>query len=174
MGMTFFIAFLAFLVSWGLAILIGIYVAVKQYSFADYFFTFIGFIGLATPGFLLALVLMYISYAVLVSKCGLLYSPEFEPQPMSWAKFVDLLKHLWLPVLILNIAGMANIIPTLQASCSTICANSMSLWRAPAPFRIPDDYAISCAYCHQSDPQPDFLLMAWLFSRGTALRSCST
>ena len=54
MGMTFFIAFLAFLVSWGLAIPIGIYVAVKQYSFADYFFTFIGFIGLATPGFLLA------------------------------------------------------------------------------------------------------------------------
>ena len=51
MGMTFFIAFLAFLVSWGLAIPVGIYVAVKQYSFADYFFTFIGFIGLATPGF---------------------------------------------------------------------------------------------------------------------------
>ena len=92
MGMTFFIAFLAFLVSWGLAIPVGIYVAVKQYSFADYFFTFIGFIGLATPGFLLALVLMYISYAVLGIKVGGLFSPEFEPQPMSWAKFVDLLK----------------------------------------------------------------------------------
>ena len=63
MGMTFFIAFLAFIVCWGLAIPVGIFVAVKQYSFADYFFTFLGFIGLATPGFLLALVLMYICYA---------------------------------------------------------------------------------------------------------------
>lgn len=70
MGMTFFISFLAFVVCWSLAIPIGILVAVKQYSVADYAFTFIGFVGLATPGFLLALVLMYISYAYLGIKSG--------------------------------------------------------------------------------------------------------
>ena len=116
MGMTFFIAFLAFVVCWGFAIPVGIFVAVKQYSLADYFFTFLGFIGLATPGFLLALVLMYISYAVFGIRVGGLYSPEFEIQPMSWAKFVDLLKHIWLPVLILALGGTANLIRTLRAT----------------------------------------------------------
>lgn len=116
MGMTFFIALLSFFVSWGLAIPAGIYVAVKQYSLADYFFTLLGFIGLATPGFLLALVLMYVSYSMLGIHVGGLYSPEFVVQPMSWAKFLDLLKHLWLPVLILAIAGQADIIRTLRAT----------------------------------------------------------
>ena len=116
MGMTFFIAFLAFVVCWGFAIPVGIFVAVKQYSFADYFFTFLGFIGLATPGFLLALVLMYISYAVFGIRVGGLYSPEFETQAMSWAKFVNLLQHIWLPVLILALGGTANLIRTLRAT----------------------------------------------------------
>jgi peptide/nickel transport system permease protein len=116
MGMTFFIAFLAFVVCWGFAIPVGIFVAVKQYSLADYFFTFLGFIGLATPGFLLALVLMYISYAVFGIKVGGLYSPEFETQAMSWAKFVNLLQHIWLPVLILALGGTANLIRTLRAT----------------------------------------------------------
>jgi peptide/nickel transport system permease protein len=116
MGMTFFISFLAFVVCWGLAIPIGIFVAVKQYSIADYFFTFIGFIGLATPGFLLALVLMYICYAKLGIQVGGLYSPEFDTQPQSWAKFLNLLGHLWLPVLILALGGTASLIRTLRAT----------------------------------------------------------
>jgi peptide/nickel transport system permease protein len=116
MGMTLFISLLAFVVCWGLAIPAGIYVAVKQYSFADYSFTLLGFIGLATPGFLLALVLMYISYAVLGIQVGGLYSPEFEPLPMSWAKFINLMQHLWLPVLIYALGGTANIIRTLRAT----------------------------------------------------------
>ena len=116
MGMTLFISLLAFVVCWGLAIPAGIYVAVKQYSFADYSFTLLGFIGLATPGFLLALVLMYISYAVLGIQVGGLYSPEFEPLPMSWAKFLNLMQHLWLPVLIYALGGTANIIRTLRAT----------------------------------------------------------
>lgn len=116
MGMTFFIAFLAFVVCWGLAIPIGIFVAVKQYSIADYFFTFIGFIGLATPGFLLALVLMYICYAKLGIRVGGLFSPEMETQPMSWAKFLNLLGHIWLPVLILALGGTASLIRTLRAT----------------------------------------------------------
>jgi len=116
LGMTFFIAFLAFVVCWGFAIPIGMLVAVKQYSITDYFFTFIGFIGLATPGFLLALVVMYICYAKLGIQVGGLNSPEFVPQPMSWAKFVDLLRHLWLPVIILALGGTATLIRTLRAT----------------------------------------------------------
>ncbi len=116
MGMTFFISFLAFVVCWSLAIPIGIFVAVKQYSVADYAFTFIGFVGLATPGFLLALVLMYISYAYLGIKVGGLFSPEFDTQAWSWNKFVDFLGHIWLPVLILAIGGTASLIRTMRAT----------------------------------------------------------
>jgi peptide/nickel transport system permease protein len=115
-GMTFFIAFLSFLVCWSIAIPVGIFVAVKQYSIADYIFTFFGFIGLAVPGFLLALVLMYISYAWLGLRVGGLFSPEFELQGWSFAKFIDLMKHIWLPVLILAIGGTANLIRTMRAT----------------------------------------------------------
>jgi peptide/nickel transport system permease protein len=115
-GMTFFIAFLSFVVCWSFAIPVGIFVAVKQYSLADYVFTFLGFIGLAVPGFLLALVLMYVSYAHLGLRVGGLFSPEFETQGWSWAKFVDLMKHIWLPVLILAIGGTANLIRTMRAT----------------------------------------------------------
>ena len=116
MGMTFFIAFLAFVVCWGFAIPVGILVAVKQYSIFDYFFTFVGFIGLAVPGFLLALVLMYISFDVFGLKVGGLFSQDMILAPWSWAKFVDFLKHIWLPVLILAIGGTANLIRTLRAT----------------------------------------------------------
>lgn len=116
MGRTFFIAFLAFIVCWSFAIPVGILVAVKQYTFVDYFFTFIGFIGLAVPGFLLALVLMYISFDVFGLQVGGLFSPEFITAPWSWAKFVDFLKHIWLPVLILAIGGTANLIRTMRAT----------------------------------------------------------
>ena len=116
MGTTFFIALLSFIVSWGLAIPIGIYVAVKQYSFADYFFTLIGFIGLATPGFLLALVVMYFSWSKFGIAVGGLNSPEFLTEPWSWARFVDMLGHLWIPVVILAIGGTANVIRTMRAT----------------------------------------------------------
>ena len=116
MGRTFFIAFLAFIVCWSFAIPVGILVAVKQYTFIDYFFTFLGFIGLAVPGFLLALVLMYISFDVFGLQVGGLFSPEYMTAPWSWAKFVDFLKHIWLPVLILAIGGTANLIRTMRAT----------------------------------------------------------
>jgi peptide/nickel transport system permease protein len=116
MGTTFFIAMLSFIVCWSFAIPVGIYVAVKQYSIADYFFTFVGFIGIATPGFLLALVLMYVAFTRFGIAVGGLFSPEMEIAPWSWAKFVDMLQHLWLPVLILSIGGTANLIRTMRAT----------------------------------------------------------
>jgi len=167
MGTTFFIAFLAFLVSWGFAIPVGIYVAVKQYSLADYFFTFVGFLGLATPGFLVALVLMYISYAVLGIRVGGLYSPEFEPLPMSWAKFVNLLQHLWLPVIILAIAGMANIIRTMRATMLdelrkqyVTVARSKGLSEFQVIMQYPVRIAINPILSQTS------YLLVWLFSGG--------
>ena len=116
MGTTFFNAVLSFVVSWGLAIPIGIYAAVKQYSIADYFFTLMGFFGLATPGFLLALVIMYYAWSKFGVAVGGLNSPEFLTEPWNWARIVDMLGHLWIPVLILAIGGTANIIRTLRAT----------------------------------------------------------
>jgi peptide/nickel transport system permease protein len=116
MGTTFFIAFLAFVVCWSFAIPVGILVAVKQYSFIDYFFTFLGFLGLAIPGFLLALVLMYVSFEYFGLKVGGLFSPEYVVAPWSWARFKDFLQHLWLPVLILAIGGTASLIRTMRAT----------------------------------------------------------
>jgi len=116
MGWTFFIAFLSFVVCWGFAIPVGIFVAVRQYSVADYFFTFLGFIGLAVPGFLLALVLMYISFTWFGVQVGGLFSPEMEVLPWSTAKFFDMLSHIWLPVIILAIGGTANLIRTMRAT----------------------------------------------------------
>ena len=170
MGMTFFIAILAFIVSWGLAIPVGIYVAVKQYSLADYIFTLIGFIGLATPGFLLALVLMYISYAKLGIQVGGLYSPEFEIQPMSWAKFMDLLGHLWLPVIILAIAGQADIIRSLRATMLdelrkqyVTVARSKGLSEFNVIMRYPVRIAINPIISRTS------YLLVWFFSGGVVV-----
>jgi peptide/nickel transport system permease protein len=114
--MTFFISFLAFIVCWSFAIPVGILVAVKQYSFVDYLFTFLGFIGLAVPGFLLALVLMYVTYHYFGIPVGGLFSPDMIAAKWSWAKFLDLLGHIWLPVLILAIGGTANLIRTMRAT----------------------------------------------------------
>jgi peptide/nickel transport system permease protein len=116
MATTFFIAFLAFVVCWSFAIPVGVLVAVKQYTFVDYFFTFLGFIGLAVPGFLLALVLMYISFSYFGLKVGGLFSPEMITAEWSWAKFVDFLQHIWLPVIILAIGGTATLIRTMRAT----------------------------------------------------------
>ncbi len=115
-GMTFFIAFLSFVVCWSFAIPVGILVAVRQYSLIDYFFTFMGFIGLAVPGFLLALVLMYVSYHYFGIPVGGLFSPDMIAAPWSGAKVLDLLGHIWLPVLILAIGGTANLIRTMRAT----------------------------------------------------------
>ena len=116
MGTTFFISFLSFIVCWSFAIPVGILVAVKQYSFIDYFFTFLGFIGLAIPGFLLALVLMYVSFTYFGVRVGGLFSPEYMTAPWSWARVGDFLGHIWLPVIILAIGGTANLIRTMRAT----------------------------------------------------------
>ena len=98
-----------------LAIPIGVYSATHQYTLGDYFFTLIGFIGLAMPSFLLALILMV---ALLNAGFGVggLFSPEFLRASWSFAKFVDLLKHLPLPVIIIGTSGTAGLIRVMRAS----------------------------------------------------------
>lgn len=114
--MTVLISFFALILTWGIALPIGIYSAVRQYSIADYVFTFISFIGLAVPNFLLALVIMYVGFRYFGANVGGLFSPEFELAPWSWAKFLDLMKHLPLPGLILALAGTAQLVRIMRAN----------------------------------------------------------
>jgi peptide/nickel transport system permease protein len=101
---------------WAVAIPIGIFSAVRQYSVGDYLFTFIGFIGLATPNFLVALILMYISFKYFGQSVGSLFSPEYLDAPWSMAKVLDLFSHLWIPIIVLGTAGTASMVRTLRAN----------------------------------------------------------
>lgn len=114
--MTVVLSFAALLLTWGLALPIGIYSAVRQYSIGDYAFTFLGFIGLAVPNFLLALIILYLAFRWFGANVGGLFSAELELAPWGWAKFVDLLWHLPLPALILALAGTAQLIRIMRAN----------------------------------------------------------
>lgn len=102
--------------TWLLAIPIGIYSATRQYSIFDYLFTFFGFIGLGIPNFMLALVLMWVAYTSLNMSVSGLFSSEFIDAPWTWARVVDMLKHLWVPVLILGMSGTAELIRIMRAN----------------------------------------------------------
>ena len=109
--LTVVVSLVTILFTWAVALPIGIYSAVRQYSVGDYLLTLVGFIGMCVPAFLLALVLIAVS--------GLtgLFSPEFAAQP-EWttAKAVDLAKHIWIPVLVLGVGGTAGMIRTMRAN----------------------------------------------------------
>jgi peptide/nickel transport system permease protein len=113
---TVVVSFAALLLTWALALPIGIYSAVRQYSFGDYAFTLIGFIGLAVPNFLLALILLYAAFRWFGLNVGGLFSAEYELAPWSWAKVGDLMWHLPLPALILALAGTAQLIRIMRAN----------------------------------------------------------
>ena len=114
--LTVVISVAAIVLTWGLALPIGIYSAVRQYSFGDYVFTFVGFIGLAVPNFLLALLLMYFGFKLFGLNIGGLFSAEYQLAPWSWGKVWDLTKHLPLPALILALAGTAQLIRIMRAN----------------------------------------------------------
>lgn len=101
---------------WVVAIPIGIFSALRQYSIFDYVFTFLGFIGLSVPSFLLALILMWILYSNLGISITGLFSPEFTTAPWSLAKVIDMFKHIWLPVIIIGVSGTAGLIRTMRAN----------------------------------------------------------
>ncbi|MBN1285747.1 MAG: ABC transporter permease [Anaerolineae bacterium] len=114
--MTFTISLFSVLFIWVVALPTGIYSAVNKYSLSDYLFTFVGFIGLAVPNFLLALILMFLSYKFSGQALIGLFSPEFADAPWSLAKVLDMLKHLWIPVIIVGMAGTASLIRTMRAN----------------------------------------------------------
>lgn len=97
------------------AIPIGIYSALNQYTIADFSFTFVGYIGLATPPFLFALSLMYIGHKVFGASVGGLFSPDFIEAPWSIARVLDMLSHLWIPVIVLGTAGTAALIRIMRS-----------------------------------------------------------
>lgn len=102
--------------TWIVAFPIGVYSATHQYSAGDYIVSFIGFIGIAIPQFMLALILMWIAYAYFGQSVGGLFSPAYVDAAWSWAKFVDMLKHIWIPVIIVGMSGTAGLIRTLRAN----------------------------------------------------------
>jgi len=116
MAFTLLVTGSTLLMTWGIAFPIGVYSAVRQYSLADYLFTFVGFLGLAIPSFLLALVMMYVAVVQFGQQVGGLFSDEFVNAPWSWARVQDLLQHLWVPVIILATNGTASLIRIMRAN----------------------------------------------------------
>ena len=114
--LTLMLAFTTLIFMYVVAIPIGIYSAFRQYSLTDHVFSAIGYVGLATPNFLLALILMYLGQQWFGQSVGGLFSPEFQDAPWSWARFKDLAGHLWVPVIVLGTAGTAYLIRTMRAA----------------------------------------------------------
>jgi peptide/nickel transport system permease protein len=116
LAMTVLVAFGALIVTYAIAIPIGVDSAVRQYSLPDYAATFFGFIGLSIPPFLLALVVMMFFHNVLGLSVGGLFSPEYDQAPWSVAKFLDLLAHLPVPLLVIGLSGTAWLVRTMRAT----------------------------------------------------------
>ena len=115
--LTVLISLGTILLTWVLAIPAGIYSAVKQYSIGDYVFTFLGFIGMCVPGFLLALLLIYFSTKALGEPVSGLFSSRFGSQVgWDWPKVLDLLKHIWIPIVVIGVGGTAWMIRVMRAN----------------------------------------------------------
>jgi peptide/nickel transport system permease protein len=95
---------------------IGVYSATHQYSLGDHTLSFLGFLGLATPNFLLALILLYLANVWFGTSVGGLMDPEYVDQPWSWGKAMSVLEHLWVPVIVIGTAGTAGMIRRLRAN----------------------------------------------------------
>jgi peptide/nickel transport system permease protein len=115
-GNTIMLAVATLIVTWIVAIPIGVYSATHQYSLGDQIFTAISFVGIGMPSFLLALIVLFFAVVVLDADIGGFYSREFQDAPMSFAKFIDLLKHLWIPALIGCVTGAAGLIRIMRGN----------------------------------------------------------
>jgi peptide/nickel transport system permease protein len=114
--LTMIVSFATILFVWLASFPIGIYSAVRQYSFGDYALTFVGFLGLATPSFLLALVLLYFANVTFGISIGGLMDPSYIDQPWDWGKVKSVLAHLWVPVIVIGTSGTAGMIRRLRAN----------------------------------------------------------
>lgn len=116
LGLTLALALMAFVLTWLIAVPAGIYSATHQRSVLDHVITVINYVGVATPNFMLALILMWIAFAYFGISITGLYSPEFVDAPWSIARVVNLLEHIWLPAIILGIAGTARLTRIMRAN----------------------------------------------------------
>ncbi len=114
--LTFIVTFSTILFIWVVSFAIGTYVATRQYSIADNVATFLGYLGLATPNFLLALILMYLANQWFDLSIGGIMDDKFRNQPWSFAKFGSVLQHLWIPVIVIGTSGTAGMIRRLRAN----------------------------------------------------------
>jgi len=116
LGFTILISILTLIFTWAVAIVVGVYSATHRYTIPDYFITVLQFIGLAVPNFLLALLLMVFAQKVLNQQVGGLFSDVYQTAPMSIGKLIDLLKHLWIPVIVLGFGGTAWLSRVMRAN----------------------------------------------------------
>lgn len=114
--LTVVVSVAAIIFTWAMALPIGIYSAVRQYSIGDYIFTFIGFFGLAVPGFMLALVVMYLGFVYFNTSIGGLFSAQYADAAWSLDKFWDLMVHLPIPAVVLGLSGTAQMIRIMRAN----------------------------------------------------------
>ena len=116
LAITLALSTASLIITWLIAIPVGVYSATRQYSFLDYVFTIFGFLGKGTPDFLLALILMWIAFVYMQLDVGGLFSSQYQNAPWSWAKFIDLLQHLWIPIVVLGTGGAAGLIRVMRAN----------------------------------------------------------
>jgi peptide/nickel transport system permease protein len=116
LSLTVVVSLASILFVWVVSFPIAVYSAVRQYSIGDYLFTFLGYIGLATPSFLLALILLYFAKEYFDISIGGLMDPQYMGAAWSWAKFQSILSHLWIPVLVIGLPGTAGMIRRLRAN----------------------------------------------------------
>lgn len=115
--LTFWVSLGTILFTWAVALPIGIYSAVRQYSPGDYIVSFVGFFGMCLPNFLLAILLMYFSAEYLGLNVTGLFSPEYAAQPgWTWGKVADLLKHIWVPVVVIALGGTAGMVRVMRGN----------------------------------------------------------
>ncbi len=116
LALTLVLSIVTLIFTWALAIPIGVYSATHQYSWGDNIFTFLGFIGLSIPGFLLGLLLMFISVFYFNQSVGGLFSPQYVNAPWTLGKVIDLFRHLWIPVIIIGLSGTAGLIRIMRGN----------------------------------------------------------
>jgi peptide/nickel transport system permease protein len=114
--LTIIVAGSTIIFTWIVAFPIGVYSATHQYSWGDHGLTLLGFLGLATPNFLLALVMLFLANVWFGTSIGGLMDPQYVDQPWTWGKFVSILEHLWIPVVVIGTSGTAGLIRRLRAN----------------------------------------------------------
>jgi peptide/nickel transport system permease protein len=116
LGLTLALSVASVLLIWAVAFPVGIYSAIRQYSPGDYVFTFLSFVGLGVPSFLLALVVMWFAFSRFGITVGGLFSPEYANSQWNLGRLVDFAQHLWIPMLVLGIGGTAGLIRIMRAN----------------------------------------------------------